>query len=234
MHRFLRSAPYSARSDFRIGVVLALAVICSAITLSVRGDPEQWRAEIDQLTAQDAQRPAPTGAVVFVGSSSIRMWATLAEDFPGVTVINRGFGGSQLEDSVFYFDRLVAPYRPRLVVLYAGDNDIASGKTAEDVLADFLAFREKVRALGTDTRLVYLSIKESPARAHLREEMRRANALVAEACAQDRLCAFADVSAVLQDERGEFRADLFEQDGLHVNRAGYAAWADVIREKVAP
>ena len=95
--------------------------------------PSDWAKDIDKLTAADATTPPPAGAVVFVGSSSIRFWTTLAEDFPGIPTINRGFGGSELADSVFYADRLVIPYRPRLVVLFAGTNDLWAGKSPEAV-----------------------------------------------------------------------------------------------------
>lgn len=212
---------------------LAALVVALALPVSAPATPELWAAEIDRLTAADAAQPLPAGAVLFVGSSSIRLWTTLTEDLPGTATINRGFGGSALADSVFYFDRIVAPYRPAAVVLYAGDNDISSGQTAEAVLADFLAFRERLHASLPAARLVYLSIKESPARAHVREEMRRANALIAAACARDPLCRFADVSATLQTEGGAFRADLFEADGLHINRAGYAVWAPIVAAALA-
>ena len=211
-------------------LILIVALLAGVSGATMQAAPEPWTAEIDALTAGDAAQPPAAGGVLFVGSSSIRLWTTLAEDFPGLQTINRGFGGSELADSVFYFDRIVAPYRPAVVVLYAGDNDINSGKTADAVLADFLEFRARLRAELPDTRLVYLSIKESPSRAHVRREMRRTNHMIAGACARDPLCRFVDVSATLQTADGAFRAELFEADGLHINRAGYAAWAAVLRE----
>lgn len=200
-------------------------VLAGLIASSAHAEPRSWTAEIDALTADDAKNPPPPGAVLFVGSSSVRLWTTLAEDFPGVITIRRGFGGSHLPDSTFYFDRIVAPYRPRVVVLYAGDNDIASGRTPEEVLGAFLEFRARLRAELPDTRLVFLSIKESPARTRVRAAARRANHMIAGACWRDPLCRFVDVSATLQTAEGAFRADLFEADGLHLSRAGYTAWA---------
>jgi len=214
-----------ARWHFLGWVLLALT--------RLHGAPDAWQAEIDALTAADAAQPPPTGAVLFVGSSSVRLWSTLAEDFPGVSIVQRGFGGSELADSIFYFDRIVAPYRPRAIVLYAGDNDIAAGKSPEQVLADFLAFRALVRARLPDTRLVFLSIKESPAREAFRAEARRANHMIAGACWRDPLCRFADVAATLINADGTFRTELFEADGLHTNRAGYAAWAKVLAPLLA-
>src|SRR5262249_33039374 len=107
--------------------------------------PEQFRSEIDALVAGDAARPPPRHGVLFVGSSSIRLWATLADDFPGVPVLNRGFGGSHIADSTYYAARIIAPYAPRLVVLYAGDNDINEGRTPQQVVDDFVAFVQRVR-----------------------------------------------------------------------------------------
>ena len=108
--------------------------------------PDKWAADINRFTTADAAHPPTPNAVVFVGSSSIRLWTTLGQDFPGVTTINRGFGGSELADSVFYADRIVIPYHPRLVVLFAGTNDIWAGKSPEAVAADFKAFRTKLHA----------------------------------------------------------------------------------------
>jgi len=224
----LSPSPMPAYAFLRklIPIVALLSSFSGAIT---RAAPEAWAAEIDALTSGDAAQPPAAGGVLFIGSSSIRLWTTLAEDFPGVRTINRGFGGSELADSVFYFDRIVAPYRPAVVVLYAGDNDINSGRSADAVLADFLEFRARLRADLPDTRLIYLSIKESPSRAHVRREMRRANHMIAGACTRDPLCRFVDVSATLQAADGAFRAELFEADGLHINRAGYAVWAERLR-----
>ncbi|HEX7631381.1 MAG TPA: hypothetical protein VF388_04550, partial [Lacunisphaera sp.] len=104
---------------------LTLVIALAALVHPLRATPDKWAADIDKFTAADAAHPPAHHAVVFVGSSSIRFWTTLAEDFPGVPTINRGFGGSEMADSAFYADRIVIPYQPRLVVVYAGENDIA-------------------------------------------------------------------------------------------------------------
>src|SRR5688500_11038891 len=126
--------------------------------------PDRWAANIDKFPQADTTNPPPRDAVVFIGSSSIVKWTSLEQDFPGVKVVNRGFGGSQLEDSVFYVDRIVIPYRPRTVVLYAGDNDLNSGKTPETVHADFKKFAKRIHAKLPATRIVYIAIKPSPSR----------------------------------------------------------------------
>ena len=142
----------------RFQCVLLAALLFAIPALAT---PDQWAAEIDQLTAADKFTTPMAEAVVFVGSSSIRYWTTLAEDFPGIRTINRGFGGSELADSVFYAGRIVIPYHPRLVVVYAGDNDLWAGKTPAVVLADFQAFRAQVQAALPATKNIFLAIKES-------------------------------------------------------------------------
>ncbi|HTX65902.1 MAG TPA: SGNH/GDSL hydrolase family protein [Opitutaceae bacterium] len=212
----------------------SLLLAALAAVPPARATPEFWRADIDRLTRDDATHPPPPGAVLFVGSSSIRFWTTLAADFPGVPTINRGFGGSELADSVFYADRIVLPYRPRLVVLYAGDNDLWAGKSPETVLADFRAFRTKVRAALPRTRIIFLAIKECPARAGGRDAVRRTNRLIAADCAAQPGCEFLDVATPLLAPDGGFRPELYRADGLHLSPAGYAIWTRVLAPHLAP
>ena len=212
---------------------MLLAACFTAVPLA-RATPEFWRAEIDQLTAADATHPPPTGAVLFVGSSSIRFWTTLAADFPGIPTLNRGFGGSELADSVYYADRIVLPYRPRLVVLYAGDNDLWAGKTPQTVLADFRAFRTKVHAALPQSRIIYLAIKECPSRATVRAQVREANRLIAADCAAHPGCEFLDVDTPLLAPDGGFRPELYRDDQLHLSPAGYAIWVRLLAPHLAP
>jgi hypothetical protein len=190
--------------------------------------PEKWTAAIDKFTQADATNPPPRDGIVFVGSSSIVRWTTLATDFPGLPLINRGFGGSQLEDSVFYADRIVIPYRPRMVVLYAGDNDLNAGKTPETVLADFKAFCAKVHAALPQTKIIYIAIKPSPSRWKNKDKVIRANTLITEECAKDKRLVYADIFTPMLNEKGEPRPELFVKDMLHMNEAGYAVWKPVI------
>jgi lysophospholipase L1-like esterase len=196
--------------------------------------PETWTKEIDQLTAPDATHPPAPGGVVFVGSSSIRLWKTLAEDFPELHAINRGFGGSELADSVFYADRIVLPYQPRLVVLYAGENDLWAGKSPETVLADFRAFRTKLHAALPKARLIYLAIKESPSRARVRDQVLATNRLIATDCATDKRCTFVDVATPMLTPDGRTRPELFQADQLHMKHEGYAIWAKALAPHLPP
>lgn len=200
-----------------------LALVLPILTVAWAG-PERWTAEIDALTQRDREQPPPTGAVVFVGSSSIRLWTTLAEDFPGVATVNRGFGGSELADSVFYADRIVLPYAPRVVVLYAGENDIAAGKQPDAVLADFQAFCAKVHGARPKTQIIFIALKPSPSRVSVRAAVVRTNALIAEECAKDARRTFLDIFPRMLDSRGEDRPELFQANRLHMQAEGYAIW----------
>ena len=202
--------------------------LAALLPLPASAAPARWAETIDKFTQADATKPPPAGGVVFVGSSSIVRWKTLAQDFPGVPVINRGFGGSQLEDSVFYADRVVIPYRPHTVVVYAGDNDLNAGKTPETVHADFKAFVAKVHAALPQTRIVYIAIKPSPSRWKIRDQGLRANALIAADCAKDPRLRFVDVWQPMLDRNGDPRCELFVTDQLHLNDAGYAIWKPLV------
>ena len=191
-----------------------------------------FAAEIQRFEESDrVSMPAP-GGVLFVGSSSFRLWPDLAGDFAGVPVINRGFGGSTLPDVLHFAPRAVLPYRPRLVLLYAGDNDIASGRTPAQVLADYEAFVALVRRALPSTRIAFVSIKPSPSRWALADQVREANRLVAAAVARDTLQAYVDVFTPMLGADGRPRPELFVADSLHMTPAGYAVWRERLRSVV--
>ena len=218
------------KSPLRRAVLLALALL----GLSASAAPDHWKADIDQLTSDDAVHPPATGGIVFVGSSSIRFWTTLAADFPGLPVINRGFGGSELADSVFYEDRLVLAYHPRTVVLFAGTNDLWAGKTPEAVFADFQAFHAKLRAALPETKLIYLAITLSPSRTRIHDAMHTANRLIAAECAKDPRCTFVDINPPMAGPNGLPAPELFRDDQLHLKPAGYAIWTKVLTPYLQP
>ncbi|MSU24578.1 MAG: hypothetical protein EXS32_12245 [Opitutus sp.] len=206
---------------------LLAALFCAAAQLSAA--PEKWAAAITKFTTADVKHPPPRDAVLFIGSSSIVKWTTLAKDFPGVTVINRGFGGSELADSVFYADRIVLPYQPRTVVVYAGDNDLSAGKSPETVAADFKAFRTKIHAALPTTKIVFIGIKPSPSRWPIRDQVRKANALIAADCATDQQrLAFVDTWQPMLGPAGLPRPELYVADQLHLTPAGYAVWRPLV------
>jgi lysophospholipase L1-like esterase len=184
----------------------------------------RWDKEIKALAANDAQQSYPPGGIVFVGSSSIKRWATLANDFPQLPVINHGFGGSQIYDSVVFADVLVTRLKPRLVVFYAGGNDINGGKKADRVLSDFQAFVQKVHRPLPATRIAFISIAGNPARWAQVEEVKAANRLVEEYTKSDSRLAFINVFPHMLGSDGLPRPDIFVADRLHMNPRGYEIW----------
>ena len=158
----------------------------------------------------------------------------MEKDFPGLPVLNRGIGGSELADSVYYFDQLVASRHPRLVVLYAGENDIALGRKPEQVAGDFRAFCAKLDQMLPHARLICIGMKPSPSRAKHLEAMKRANALIAAECAGDPRRTFVDVFPLMLDQSGRPRPELFRTDQLHMNAEGYAIWIRVLAPLLKP
>lgn len=221
-----------------------LALVAALALVGLRGfgawyaaqarDPAFFADEIAAFAEQDRATPPPAAPIVFVGSSSIRLWSTLARDMAPLPVLNRGFGGSQLAHVVYYAEETILRYAPRAVVVYAGDNDLdaSSAKTADDVAADFARLVEIVRARLPETRLYFLSIKPSKLRWARWPEMQRANALIAARCARDPRLAFVDVATVLLGANGQPRDEVYRFDGLHLNETGYAEWTRIVRARL--
>jgi len=192
-------------------------------------DSRGWEKEIAAFEASDRTHPPASGCIVFVGSSSIRLWTTLAADFPGLPVVNRGFGGSQLADSVHYADRVILPYHPRQVVVYAGGNDIHAGKSPEVVYGDFVALMTRLRAGLPKARLAYISSAPNPSRWAEVEKVKRLNALAEAYCRSHRID-FINVFPLMLGSDGSPKPDIYVSDRLHMNPKGYALW----REALAP
>jgi lysophospholipase L1-like esterase len=190
--------------------------------------PSQWEPDIAQFEAQDRASPPRPGSIVFVGSSSIKMWTTLDRDFPGVPVLNRGFGGSEAGDVAHFAERIVVPYKPPVVVFYAGDNDLAAGKTPAQVLTAFQSFVATMHRDLPRTRIVFVSIKPSIARWSIVDKMRAANQLVRNYVRTDDRLSYVDVFTPMLDASGQPRRELYIEDGLHMTPAGYAIWRDLI------
>jgi lysophospholipase L1-like esterase len=212
--------------------LLALCIILPA-PAAESSLSEKWEKDIQAFEAADKASPPPTGAILFMGASGIRLWKTLAQDFPGLATINRGFGGSHMADSVYFTDRIVIPYKPKLIVIQAGGNDINAGKTPEQVLADFQAFVEKVRAKLPTVRIVFMSLNPSPARWAQAEQQKKANRLVKEYAAGSRNLDYIDLWDAYLRPDGQPRAELFVEDRLHHNAEGYKIRADLTRPHLA-
>lgn len=188
----------------------------------------KWEKEIAALEARDRTNPPPRDGIVFVGSSSIKRWTNLAQAFPGKPVINHGFGGSQICDSVAYAERIVIPQRPRLVVLYAGGNDINAGKTPETVFNDFKAFVKKVHAALPQTRIAFISSAPNPKRWEQVEKVKRLNQLAAAYISGDPRLTFINVFPHMLGADGQPKPDIYVADRLHMNDKGYAIWTEII------
>ena len=195
-------------------------------------NPSRFENEIRQFENSDRQNPPEKGAILFVGSSSIKMWRTLEQDMAPLKVINRGFGGSQAVDALYYADRIVIPYQPTKIIFYEGDNDIAHGKTPAQVLKDYQDFVEKVHTALPKTIIYLLSIKPSLARYHLWETMQKANVQLEEYSQKHDFLKFIDISAAMYNESGKLRQNIFRPDGLHLNAAGYKIWTAIIKKQI--
>ena len=205
-----------------------LSVALIACTAPLLADPAKWEKEIAAFEKADAAKAPEKGGIVFVGSSSIRMWKTLAADFPEHHVLNRGFGGSEMEDSVAFVDRIVLPYEPKMIVVYAGGNDLNAKKTPERVFTDFKAFVAKVRAKMPEVEIAYISIAGNPARWAQVDKVKEANRLIEEYTKQEKGLKFINVFPAMMGPDGTPKPDIFVKDNLHMNEKGYAIWKEVV------
>jgi len=213
------------RSYFLRTFFLLLSLVAPAFAAD---DFAKWEKEISAFEEQDRQNPPQKNAIVFVGSSSIRLWSTLAEDFPKHRVLNRGFGGSEIADSVHFADRIVIPYAPRMVVLYAGGNDINNGKAPERVSGDFKAFVETLRAKLPEVEIAYISSAPNPARWAQVEKVKALNGMIAEFVGTQSKLKFFNVFPLMLGEDGQPKPNIYRDDRLHMNPEGYKIWTQFI------
>lgn len=201
----------------------------AATAVAVSAANDRWAESLAAFAAADQAHPPKPGGVLFVGSSSIRLWNGLETEFQSLpVVVKRGFGGSRMLDCARHLHQLVQPYKPRLVLVYAGDNDLAEGRTPEQVLQAFTAFVDGVRTSLPATRIAYISIKPSPSRASLMPEIRQTNELIRAYTLKTRNTDFIDIYTPMLDAAGQPRPELFRDDLLHLNAQGYALWKQVI------
>jgi lysophospholipase L1-like esterase len=212
------------------GGLLAMAVgLAAAETPKADPPPEPFADEIRAFRQWDSENAVPARPVLFVGSSTIAMWRT-AESFPDLPVVNRGFGGSQFPDLWRYRQDVILRYpAPACIVLYCGDNDIAAGRSPEQVAADFAELHGAIRAAFPKTTLIYLTIKPSPSRWEIWPKHRRANELIAAQCALEPLAAVADIATPLLTTGNPPADTLFLPDKLHLSEAGYRLCTGVLR-----
>lgn len=190
-----------------------------------------YEEEVRQLEAKLKTQPSLTDRVVFYGSSSIRLWTTLAQDFPTLHTLNLGFGGSTLAACAWFFERLVVPADPKTVVFYAGDNDLGDGRHPEEVGLFFYAFAEKIRQHLPTTQVLFLSIKISPARWGINDRIQLTNKLIFSQIKSLPTFQAIDMTTPLLGSDGRPRREFFEGDGLHLNPAGYEVWKQSFQQQ---
>lgn len=205
-------------------ILLVLAAQgCSSTTATTAGSDSVLLAdEILAFQEWDSKNAVPDRPVLFVGSSSIRFWST-ADAFPGKPVINRGFGGSEMSDVIYYYDQVIKPYAADLVFLYEGDNDIARGKTVQNVISDFETLVSMVQQDFPDTMLYFISIKPSVSRWEYWPAMQEANRQIRKLTEVDPKLGYIDLATPLLGADGE-PLDVFVDDDLHLNDSGYDIW----------
>ncbi|WOO40325.1 GDSL-type esterase/lipase family protein [Rubellicoccus peritrichatus] len=185
---------------------------------------------IEKFEAADAKKMPPEGAIVCIGSSSMRGWhGSIQKDLDPLTIIPRGFGGSNMNDALYYADRIVIPYKPRAVVVYEGDNDVAQKVSPEKIADTTRAFVDKIHAELPDCRIYFLSVKPSIRRWDMWPDMVKTNELIEAICAEDDRLTYIDVATVMLDEEGMPKKHIFKKDDLHMTRDGYALWRDQVR-----
>ena len=199
-------------------------------TPSTNSSPTRFAKEIQAFEAADRLHPPPTDAILFVGSSTIRLWASLTNDFADWPVINRGFGGSHIPDVTAFASRIIFPYNPRTIVFYAGDNDLADGHSVAQVVADYQDFTVQVQTRLPRVQILFLAIKPSLKRWQLHEQALAVNHAIASL--PDPRLSLIDTYPAMLGEDGRPRPELYQEDGLHMSPPGYAIWTQLIRPRL--
>ena len=215
---------------FRLQLLLSLTFI-SFLTFAQHAEKEnKWEKDIVKFEKADTQNPPEPGKILFIGSSSITIWKDIQEYFPDKGVINRGFGGSQTSDLLNYKERLILPYKPSQVVIYVGENDIAANKTPKKAATDGKNLIKWILKQFPDASVAYISMKPSIRRWEMRENMQAANELMQKFASKKEQVAFIDVWDSMLGDEGKPLANIFLDDGLHMNSNGYAIW----KKEIAP
>lgn len=192
-------------------------------------DPNRFLTEIEAFRAWDSKNSTPDQAILFVGSSSFRMWNT-ADAFPNHPIINRGFGGSHITDMVFFYKDIIAPYKPALILIYIGDNDIAAGVSGDLFLRRYEDFTTRIWRDNPEVKIGFVSIKPSTSRWNYWPEMHRVNETIREMTSNDLRHLYVDLGKLLLNEEGRPDDTLFLSDHLHLNEEGYKRWTEELTQ----
>jgi lysophospholipase L1-like esterase len=189
----------------------------------------KWEEKVAAFEKADRESPPPKGAALFVGSSTIVRWTSLAADFPGTVVLNRGFGGNEIKDCIYYAPRMIFPYDPKKIFLRAGGNDINAGWPAEDVFEDYKKFVATVRGKFPGIPVVYIGLSPSIKRWEQVAEGNKLNDLIAAYCRKNQGLTYIDCKTLSLDAAGQPRPELFVADKLHFSAEGYKLLAEKVR-----
>lgn len=205
-----------------------------AVATAAAHDFARWEKDIAAFEAADRENPPRKGGILFLGSSTILRWKTLAEDFPAHPVINRGFGGSEIVDSTHFADRIIFPYVPKQIFLRAGGNDIHAGKTPKEVAQHFADFARTVHARLPKTEIVYIAVNPAPARWGETDKYRALNKKIRKLAVKTPRVSFVDAFDISLDPNGRARLELFVDDQLHFNADGYRLLTERVRPFLPP
>jgi lysophospholipase L1-like esterase len=213
-----------------IGALIAVLLTVSANAAAQQKpvDPNRWEPAIQKFEADDKANPPVKGGIVFIGASSIVRW-NLAESFPDLKAVNRGFGGSEMADSARYAARVLLPRAPRVVVLYPGENDLARGTTPGTIGTGFVSFYDTIHKALPSTRVIAIGLKPTPARWHLTDQMHQANKLIRSYCESHPRCVYVDVWPAMLGADGKPKPEHFIADGQHMTPEGYKVWTSLVR-----
>lgn len=204
-------------------LIICFVLSTMIVSCGLAQDPTRYQAEIDAIN----KRTIPRGGIIFTGSSSIRLWPNLNDWFPNVEVYNLGFGGSETSELLYHANDLIIKHQPRKVFIYEGDNDVNSGKSAAQIIADMESLVRKIEKESPNTEIYLISAKPSEERWHLKEKYEEFNTVLEEFCKKNELT-FIDVWNAMLDKDGQIRSNLYEADPLHVNENGYKIWQSQI------
>jgi lysophospholipase L1-like esterase len=213
------------RTCSTVSIVLTLTWFASCSMQAQQIPP--FFNDIQAFKKQDSLQHPPQNAILFTGSSSFRFWTDVQDNFPGFTILNRAFGGSTLPDVIRYANDIIIPYKPKQVIIYCGDNDLATKDTTingDSVATRFITLFNIIRSQLPNTSIVYVSIKPSPSRQHLMPKIEIANNQIRDFLRTKKKTAFVDVYHKMLNPDGMPMADLFKEDNLHMNAKGYAIW----------
>lgn len=222
------SFPFNIRQIF---VAMAILVLLLLFTTGDKAQTTENRFEkqVQAYETADKTAPPPKNAILFVGDSQFFRWKTLSEDLPEYIIINRGIDSFQFSDVLNFYDRLVTPYKPRMIILHVGGNDVHNGKTAERVLADFKTFVAKVRAVQSKVPIAFSSITPGPGRWDEADKRRQTNKLLKDYIATQKNLHFIDLWDAMLTKEGQSREELWVADRIHPNHDGYLVRVKIMR-----